>query len=172
MPGADPGGGRWGTRPSLGRSFPIQNALFNSIQAPVTSLGSQCPPLGEILYPHLVAVAPVVGAGVRGEVSGDQLASLAPIRTSSSTSCKRHTKSARASRHPPHPNGMVLCRVAPGGRRHVGAGGGGGHRAPVTGAAAAGACCAASTIHRGRRRVRRATRLTPVWRSSCSATPD
>ena len=34
-PGADPGGGRWGARPPLGRSFPIQNALFNSIQAPV-----------------------------------------------------------------------------------------------------------------------------------------
>ena len=30
-PGADSGGGRWGARPSLGRSFTIQNALFNSI---------------------------------------------------------------------------------------------------------------------------------------------
>ena len=30
-PGADPGGGRWGARPPLGRSFIIQNALFNSI---------------------------------------------------------------------------------------------------------------------------------------------
>ena len=34
-PGADPGGGRWGGRPPLERSFAIQNALFNSIQAPV-----------------------------------------------------------------------------------------------------------------------------------------
>ena len=33
--GADAGGGRWGARPPLGRSFTIQNALFNSIQAPV-----------------------------------------------------------------------------------------------------------------------------------------
>ena len=33
--GADPGGGRWGARPPLGLSFTIQNALFNSIQAPV-----------------------------------------------------------------------------------------------------------------------------------------
>ena len=32
--GADPGGGRWGARPLLGRSFTIQNALFNNIQAP------------------------------------------------------------------------------------------------------------------------------------------
>ena len=34
-PGADPGGGRWGACPPLGRRFTIQNALFNSIQAPV-----------------------------------------------------------------------------------------------------------------------------------------
>ena len=34
-PGADPGGGRWGARSPLGRSYTIQNALFNSIQAPV-----------------------------------------------------------------------------------------------------------------------------------------
>ena len=36
-PGADPGGGggRWGARPPLGRSFTIQNTLFNSIQSPV-----------------------------------------------------------------------------------------------------------------------------------------
>ena len=33
--GADPGGGRWGARPPLGRSFTIQSALFNNIQAPV-----------------------------------------------------------------------------------------------------------------------------------------
>ena len=29
--GADPGGGRWGARPPMGRSFIIQNTLFNSI---------------------------------------------------------------------------------------------------------------------------------------------
>ena len=34
MSGADPGGGRWGARPPLGRSFTIRNALFNSIRAP------------------------------------------------------------------------------------------------------------------------------------------
>ena len=34
-PGANPGGGRWGGRLPLGRSFTIQDALFNSIQAPV-----------------------------------------------------------------------------------------------------------------------------------------
>ena len=33
--GADPGRGRWGARPPLGRSFTIQNALFSSIQTPV-----------------------------------------------------------------------------------------------------------------------------------------
>ena len=33
--GADLGGGRWGARPPLRRSFTIQNALFNNIQAPV-----------------------------------------------------------------------------------------------------------------------------------------
>ena len=33
--GADPGGGYWGARPPLWRSFIIQKAVFNSIQAPV-----------------------------------------------------------------------------------------------------------------------------------------
>ena len=51
FPGADPGAGRYGARPPLGRSFTIQNALFNSIQPPVHHWA---PPLGEILYPPLV----------------------------------------------------------------------------------------------------------------------
>ena len=34
LSGADPGGGRWGARPPLGMNFSIQNALYNSIQAP------------------------------------------------------------------------------------------------------------------------------------------
>ena len=34
-PGADPGGGRWGAHPPLGRSFTVQNALFNRFRAPV-----------------------------------------------------------------------------------------------------------------------------------------
>ena len=34
-PGADPGGGRWGGRPPLGRRSTIQYTPFNSIQAPV-----------------------------------------------------------------------------------------------------------------------------------------
>ena len=33
--GADQEGGRWGGRPPLGRSFTIQDTLFNSIQAKV-----------------------------------------------------------------------------------------------------------------------------------------
>ena len=33
--GADPGGGRWGGRPPLGRRDTIQNTPFKSIQAPV-----------------------------------------------------------------------------------------------------------------------------------------
>ena len=33
LAGADPGGGRWGARPPLGRSFTIQNTLFNSNRA-------------------------------------------------------------------------------------------------------------------------------------------
>ena len=35
VPGADPGGGRWGARPPLGWSFIIKDTLVNSIQAPV-----------------------------------------------------------------------------------------------------------------------------------------
>ena len=46
---ADPGGGRWGARPPLGRSFIIQNALFNNIQTLESITGR--PPLGELLYP-------------------------------------------------------------------------------------------------------------------------
>ena len=49
--GADPGGGRWGARPPLGRSFIIQNALFNNIQALESITGRT--PLGELLYPPL-----------------------------------------------------------------------------------------------------------------------
>ena len=33
--GADPGGGRWGGRPPLGKSFTIQNTPFNITQAAV-----------------------------------------------------------------------------------------------------------------------------------------
>ena len=35
LAGADPGGGLWGLRLPLGQNFTIQNAFFNSIQAPV-----------------------------------------------------------------------------------------------------------------------------------------
>ena len=70
--GADPGGGRWGGRPPLGRRDTIKDTPFNN----VIELVLECsfkhqfitgrPPLEEILYPPLVVCTIYSNPGLYG----------------------------------------------------------------------------------------------------------